>query len=48
MSGLVAYVSDETENERARIETEVRRAERHLHDIARNSFQAMLEEARRR
>lgn len=33
--------------EHARIEMEVRRAEHRLHEIARNSFQAMLNEARR-
>ena len=44
--GLASYIGDEAENERARIESEVRRAERKLHDIARDSFQAMLEEAR--
>ena len=43
---LAAYVTDETENERARIEMQVRRAERRLHHIARDSFEAMLEEAR--
>ncbi|HZQ64976.1 MAG TPA: hypothetical protein VFA66_07105 [Gaiellaceae bacterium] len=44
---LAALVSDEAEAERARIEREVRSAERRLHDIARSSFEAMLEEARR-
>ena len=44
--GLVALVTDDAESERARIELEVRRAERRLHDIAHHSFQAMLEEAR--
>ncbi len=43
---LVAFLGDDTEAERARIEMEVRRAERRLHDVARNSFQAMLDEAR--
>jgi type II secretory pathway pseudopilin PulG len=43
---LAAFLSDDTESERARIEMEVRRAERRLHDVASNSFQAMLEEAR--
>jgi uncharacterized protein YneF (UPF0154 family) len=32
--------------ERARIEAEVRRAERQVHDIARRGLQAMLDEAR--
>jgi hypothetical protein len=44
--GLVALMTDDAESERARIEMEVRRAERRLHDIAHHSFQAMLEEAR--
>jgi hypothetical protein len=44
--GLVALVTDDAESEQARIELEVRRAERRLHDIAHHSFQAMLEEAR--
>lgn len=39
-------VEDDEAAERARIEMEVRRAERRLHDIARNGFQAMLDEAR--
>ncbi len=43
---LAAYVSDDADSERARIEWEVRRAERRLHDIARNGFAAMLDEAR--
>jgi hypothetical protein len=43
---LVAFFTDDSQSERARIEMEVRRAEHRLHDIARNSFQAMLEEAR--
>lgn len=34
-------------NEQALIELEVRRAERRLHEIARDSFQGMLDEARR-
>jgi len=38
--------ANESENELARIEPEVRRAERRLHDVARDSFAAMLEEAR--
>jgi hypothetical protein len=33
-------------DERARIQMHVRSAERQLHEIARNSFEAMLEEAR--
>ena len=41
-----AWGFDETESERARIELEVRRAERRLHDVARDSFVAMLDEAR--
>jgi hypothetical protein len=44
--GLIAYEYDEAECEQARIEREVRAAERRLHDIARASFQSMLEEAR--
>lgn len=43
---LPSFLTDDAEAERARIELEVRGAERRLHDIARNSFQAMLEEAR--
>lgn len=44
---LVSYLAeDDAESERARIEMEVRRAERRLHDVASNSFQAMLDEAR--
>ena len=43
---LVSLRIDDSESERARIELEVRRAEHRLHDIASNSFQAMLEEAR--
>ncbi len=41
-----AFQSNETEAERAQIEMDVRRAERRLHQIARDSFLAMLEEAR--
>jgi hypothetical protein len=37
---------NESESELARIELEVRRAERRLHDVARDSFAAMLDEAR--
>jgi hypothetical protein len=44
--GLIAYQYDEAEFEQARIGWEVRAAERRLHDIARDSFQSMLEEAR--
>lgn len=43
---LSMLTEDDEEAERARIEMEVRRAEHRLHDIARNSFQAMLDEAR--
>jgi len=43
---MAAYISDETESERTRNEMEVRRAERKLHQIARERFQAMLDEAR--
>jgi hypothetical protein len=43
---IAAEAADETETERSRIEMEVRRAERRLHDVARNSFEAMLDEAR--
>ena len=43
---LAAFLGDDAESERARIEMEVRRAERRLHDVASNSFQAMLDEAR--
>jgi cytochrome c-type biogenesis protein CcmH/NrfG len=43
---LASLFSDDTEAEKARIETEVRRAERRLHDIASDTFQAMLDEAR--
>jgi cytochrome c-type biogenesis protein CcmH/NrfG len=45
---LAALVGDEGEAERARIELEVRRAERRLHDVASDTFQAMLDEARTR
>jgi hypothetical protein len=40
------YDETDPESERARIEMEVRRAERRLHDVARDSFAAMLDEAR--
>ncbi len=43
---LAALIGDDAESERARIEMEVRRAERRLHDVASNSFQAMLDAAR--
>jgi hypothetical protein len=45
---LAGIFRDEGESERARIEAEVRRAERRLHEVARNSFQALLDEARTR
>jgi hypothetical protein len=44
---MAAVLGDDDEAaERARIETEVRRAERRLHDIASQTFQSMLDEAR--
>jgi hypothetical protein len=43
---LIGYVTDEMDDERARIDLEVRRAERQLHDIARHSFESMLAETR--
>ena len=43
---LAFLVDDGETEERARIEREVRSAERRLHEIARSSFAAMLEEAR--
>lgn len=43
---LAALLVDEAEVERTRIEMEVRRAERRLHDLASSSFEAMLAEAR--
>lgn len=51
LTALVAVLvmvpfGDDREAERARIESEVRRAERRLHAIARDSFAAMLDEAR--
>jgi hypothetical protein len=51
MLALIAVVlavvrSDKRDLERAYIDLEVRRAERRIHDIARQSFVAMLEEAR--
>ena len=43
---LAALIGDDAESEQGRIEMEVRRAERRLHDVASNSFQAMLDAAR--
>lgn len=43
---LAVLFPDDDAIERARIEMEVRRAERRLHEIARNGLQAMLDEAR--
>ena len=43
---LAALAGDDGESERARIEMEVRRAERRIHDVASDTFQAMLDEAR--
>ena len=43
---LAGSAIDERALENARIEMEVRRAERRLHDVARDSFAAMLNEAR--
>jgi hypothetical protein len=43
---LAAAIADDSESERTRIEMEVRRAERRLHDVARSTFEAMLDEAR--
>ena len=40
------YEETEPDTDLARIEMEVRRAERRLHDVARDSFAAMLDEAR--
>lgn len=45
---LAASFQESTESQQARIEMEVRRAERQLHDVARASFAAMLNEARER
>jgi hypothetical protein len=39
--------TERADSERFRVEMEVRRAERRLHTIASNSFQAMLDEARK-
>jgi hypothetical protein len=46
LMSVLGFLIDDSEAERARIEMEVRRAERRLHDIASNTFQAMLNEAR--
>ena len=43
---MAALVGDDAEVEQARIEMEVRRAERRLHNVASDTFQAMLDEAR--
>jgi len=43
---LASLVAAESEYEKAKLEMDVRRAERRLHDIASNSFQTMLDEAR--
>jgi NADH:ubiquinone oxidoreductase subunit 3 (subunit A) len=43
---LLLAPDDNEAAEAARIEAEVRLAERRLHDISRQTFQAMLEEAR--
>jgi hypothetical protein len=43
---LAVLLTDYAESDRARIEVEVRSAERRLHEIAHNSFAAMLDEAR--
>jgi flagellar basal body-associated protein FliL len=45
---VFAAASEMHENEQALIELQVRRAERQLHDIARDGFAAMLDEARSR
>jgi hypothetical protein len=42
----VALLIDDEPNDRDRIAIEVRTAERRLHDIARSTFEAMLQEAR--
>jgi uncharacterized membrane protein len=48
--GLAAFLAQRTsaQAEAARIEFEARAAERRVHEIARNAFTAMLEEARAR
>lgn len=43
---LAVYLGDGTDAESARVEMEVRRAERRLHDLASRSFESMLDEAR--
>jgi flagellar basal body-associated protein FliL len=43
---LLAWLDEDAAYERARIEMEVMRAERRLHDVASSAFQAMLDEAR--
>lgn len=44
---MAAVLGDDSEaTERARIEMEVRRAERRLHDVASETFQSMIDEAR--
>ena len=43
---LAASLAEDSESEQARIELEVMRAERRLHDLARASFKAMFDEAR--
>lgn len=44
---LTVWLTEDTNaNEAARIEWEVQRAERRLHDVASDAFAAMLEEAR--
>jgi hypothetical protein len=45
---LTPDVPNSDQLERARLESEVRRAERRLHDMASQSFEAMLIEARSR
>jgi uncharacterized membrane protein len=42
----IAY--ERVESDKARLEIEVRHAERRLHDLARTSFENMLREARKR
>jgi hypothetical protein len=43
---LAFVMTNDADVERARIDMEVRRAERQIHDIARQTFAAMLDEAR--
>jgi uncharacterized membrane protein len=45
---LSAAAAEEHDTEKALIELQVRRAERQLHEIARDGFAAMLDEARSR